>query len=168
MALVAGLSAFTASAQVRLKGEGNIDEVISAMTVEEKVHMVLGTGMAGPDATFPGTAGSTYPIERLGIPAVYLADGPHQLWMNSRREFDSKTYYTTEYPTSLTLSATWNRELASKMGKGLGEEVRDYGLDVLLAPGLNLVRNPLGGRAHEYFSEDPVLGGKMEIGRAHV
>ncbi|MCX4334532.1 MAG: glycoside hydrolase family 3 C-terminal domain-containing protein [Bacteroidales bacterium] len=161
MALVAGLSAFTASAQVRLKGEGNIDEVISAMTVEEKVHMVLGTGMAGPDATFPGTAGSTYPIERLGIPAVYLADGPHQLWMNSRREFDSKTYYTTEYPTSLTLSATWNRELASKMGKGLGEEVRDYGLDVLLAPGLNLVRNPLGGRAHEYFSEDPVLGGKM-------
>ena len=103
MALVAGLSAFTASAQVRLKGEGNIDEVISAMTVEEKVHMVLGTGMAGPDATFPGTAGSTYPIERLGIPAVYLADGPHQLWMNSRREFDSKTYYTTEYPTSLTL-----------------------------------------------------------------
>lgn len=151
----------TASAQVRLHGESNIDEVISAMTLEEKVHMVLGTGMAGADSPFPGTAGSTYAIERLGIPAVYLADGPHQLWMNSRREFDSRTYYTTEYPTSFTLSATWNQDLASLMGKGLGEEVRDYGLDVLLAPGLNLVRNPLGGRAHEYYSEDPVLGGNM-------
>lgn len=160
-AILASVPAFTSSAQVRLHGEENIDEVIGAMTVEEKVRMVLGTGMAGPDSQFPGTAGSTYPIERLGIPAVYLADGPHQLWMSARREFDSKTYYTTEYPTSLTLAATWNRDMAGLMGKGLGEEVRDYGLDVLLAPGLNLVRNPLGGRAHEYYSEDPVLGGKM-------
>ena len=98
-AFLASVPAFTSSAQVRLHGEENIDEVIGAMTVEEKVRMVLGTGMAGADSQFPGTAGSTYPVERLGIPAVYLADGPHQLWMSARREFDSKTYYTTEYPT---------------------------------------------------------------------
>lgn len=141
----------------------NVDEIIGAMTLEEKVHMVLGTGMpmGGGENPFAGTAGSTYAIPRLGIPSVYLADGPHQLWMSRKREFDSREYNTTEFPTSITVSATWNTEMARLAGFGIGEEVRDYGLDVLLAPSMNIMRNVLCGRNHEYYSEDPVLSGKI-------
>ncbi len=140
----------------------NIDEVVGALTLEEKVHLVIGCGMSmGGDAKFPGTAGQTYAVPRLGIPAVYLADGPHRLAMASKREFDSRTYYATEFPSGTTVAATFDPDAAGRVGRALGTEVRDYGLDVLLAPGINLVRNVLCGRNHEYYSEDPVLAGKM-------
>lgn len=146
---------------VRLRAD-NIDEVVSAMTLEEKVHLVIGCGMSmGSDTKFPGTAGRTYDIPRLGIPSAYLADGPHRLAMAAKREFDSRTYHATEFPSSTTVAATFNPDAAHKVGRTLGMEVKDYGLDVLLAPGVNLMRNVLCGRNHEYYSEDPVLAGKM-------
>ena len=86
----------------------NIDEVVSALTLEEKVHLVIGCGMSmGSDSKFPGTAGRTYDIPRLGIPSAYLADGPHRLAMASKREFDSHTYHATEFPSSTTVAATF-------------------------------------------------------------
>ena len=144
---------------VRLRAD-NVDEVVSAMTLEEKVHLVIGCGMSmGSDTKFPGTAGRTYDIPRLGIPSAYLADGPHRLAMAAKREFDSRTYHATEFPSSTTVAATFNPDAAHKVGRTLGMEVKDYGLDVLLAPGVNLMRNVLCGRNHEYYSEDPVLAG---------
>lgn len=84
-------------------GKSSIDEVIAAMTLEEKAHLVVGTGMAGfsgdsavigeTQKLVPGAAGTTYPIERLGIPAVVLADGPAGLRISPTREGDSATYY---------------------------------------------------------------------------
>ena len=158
------LAAPAAQAQVKLNAD-NIDEVIGQMTLEEKVHMVIGCGMAmGDGAKFPGTAGRTYDIPRLGIPSVYLADGPHRLAMATKRDFDSRFYYTTEFPSGTTVAATFNPDAAFKVGAALGEEVKDYGMDVLLAPGANLVRNALCGRNHEYYSEDPVVTGKIAAG----
>lgn len=158
------LVAPAAQAQVKLNAD-NIDEVISQMTLEEKVHMVIGCGMSmGDGVKFPGTAGRTYDIPRLGIPSVYLADGPHRLAMATKRDFDSRFYYTTEFPSGTTVAATFNPEAAFKVGAALGEEVKDYGMDILLAPGANLVRNALCGRNHEYYSEDPVVTGKIAAG----
>ena len=148
-------------AQIKLTAT-NIEKVISEMTIEEKVHMCIGCGMAiGSDAKFPGTAGRTYDIPRLGIPSVYLADGPHRLAMATKRDFDSHFYYTTEFPSSTTIAATFDPDAAYKIGQALGAEVSDYGLDCLLAPGVNLIRNALCGRNHEYYSEDPVVTGKI-------
>lgn len=85
------------------------------MTLEEKVHMVIGCGMSmGDGVKFPGTAGRTYDIPRLGIPSVYLADGPHRLAMATKRDFDSRFYYTTEFPSGTTVAATFNPEAALK------------------------------------------------------
>lgn len=138
----------------------NIDEVVSALTLEEKVHLVIGCGMSmGSDSKFPGTAGRTYDIPRLGIPSAFLADGPHRLAMASKREFDSRTYHATEFPSSTTVAATFDPDAAYHVGRALGTEVKDYGMDVLLAPGVNLMRNALCGRNHEYYAEDPVLVG---------
>lgn len=154
----------TVQAQVKLNAN-NIDEVIGEMTLEEKVHMVIGCGMSmGDGAKFPGTAGRTYDISRLGIPSVYLADGPHRLAMSVKRDFDSRFYYATEFPSGTTVAATFDPNAAYQVGAALGEEVKDYGMDVLLAPGANLMRNALCGRNHEYYSEDPVVTGKMAAG----
>ncbi len=156
---------FASNAQQLTLDKTNVDEVIKAMTLEEKVRIVIGCGMSmGDDVKFPGTAGRTYDIPRLGVSSVYLADGPHRLAMSTKREFDSKLYHTTEFPSATTVAATFDADAAYQVGAALGEEVRDYGLDVLLAPGVNLMRNALCGRNHEYYSEDPVVVGKIAAG----
>ena len=81
--------------------------------------------------------------------------------MAPKREFDSHTYYATEFPSSTTVAATFDPEAAFQVGQALGREVKDYGLDVLLAPGVNLMRNVLCGRNHEYYSEDPLVAGAI-------
>lgn len=140
----------------------NIDQVLDALTLEEKVHLVIGCGMQyGDDVKFPGTAGLTYAVPRLGVTSVYLADGPHRLVLAPSRPYDSRRYITTEFPSSATVAATFDPSAARRIGEALGQEVADYGLDVLLAPGVNLMRNALCGRNHEYYSEDPLLAGKM-------
>lgn len=163
---IAALCMVTSTVQGQVKlNASNIDEVIGQMTLEEKVHMVIGCGMSmGDDVKFPGTAGRTYNIPRLGIPSVYLADGPHRLAMAVKRDFDSHFYYATEFPSGTTVAATFDPNAAFQVGAALGEEVKDYGMDVLLAPGANLMRNVLCGRNHEYYSEDPVVTGKIAAG----
>ena len=143
----------------------NIDEVINAMTIEEKCHLVLGCGMNFNDyAKFPGTAGSSYGIPRLGIPATYCADSQQGLRMDAHRSWDHRDYYPTDFVASMTLASTWDREAAFKVGKGIGNEVREFGLDWILSPSMNLIRSALCGRNHEYYSEDPYLSGTIAAG----
>ena len=156
-------------AQPKLSAD-NIDEVLKAMTLEEKATLIAGGGwgsmsagsMTASDvANVPGAAGSTQPIARLGIPKTILADGPAGLRINPTRQGDSQTYYCTGFPVGTVLACTWNTELVEQLTTAMGQEVHEYGVDVLLAPGMNLHRNPLCGRNFEYFSEDPLLSGKI-------
>ena len=166
-AAVLALAACSSEPQL---GKSSIDKVLKAMTLEEKVHFVIGTGMAGNDGAsatvgatkkiVPGAAGTTYPIERLGIPGIVLADGPAGLRIDPTREGDDNTYYCTHFPIGTLLASTWNQELVESVGQAMGEEVHEYGADVYLAPALNIHRHPLNGRNFEYYSEDPVVAGK--------
>ncbi|MGC9085829.1 MAG: glycoside hydrolase family 3 C-terminal domain-containing protein [Thermoproteota archaeon] len=135
-----------------------IDEIVSQMTLEEKAKIVVGIGVP---PRVPGAAGETHSIERLGIPSVVLADGPAGLRINPIREGDSKTYHATAFPVEIMLASTWNKNILEAVGKAMGEEVREYGVDILLAPAMNIHRNPLCGRNFEYYSEDPFLSGEM-------
>jgi len=151
-------------------GKSSIDEVIKAMTLEEKIHLLIGaeSAMQSSDSAMvgktrklvPGAAGTTYPIPRLGIPAIVVADGPAGLRIDPEREGDSLSYYCTAFPVGTLLASTWNTDLVENVGKAMGNEVLEYGVDVLLGPALNIQRNPLCGRNFEYYSEDPLLAGK--------
>ena len=158
------------SADKVTKNTINQEEVMGKMSLEDKAHFVIGVGMAGfsgDDAVIgatknlvPGAAGTTYPLDSLGIPAVVLADGPAGLRIDAKREGDDATYYCTHFPIGTLLASTWNTQLVEEVGQAIGEEVKEYGADVLLAPALNIMRNPLCGRNFEYYSEDPVVAGK--------
>lgn len=147
--------------------EDNIAEVVAAMTPEEKCTLIIGgkaksfNGIGHTNTGVPGAAGVINGIPRLGIPTVVLADGPAGLRISPTRENDENTYYCTGYPIATMLSSTWNLELVEEAGKSIGNEVLEYGVDVLLAPGANIHRNPLCGRNFEYYSEDPYLTGMM-------
>ncbi|SHK48952.1 beta-glucosidase [Xylanibacter ruminicola] len=161
MAVAMSFSCSLGVSAQQLRAE-NIDEVVKAMTLEEKCHMVLGRGMHFNDeAKFPGTAGSTFSVNRLGIPETYCADSQQGLRMSATRAWDHHDYYPTDFVASMTLASTWDREAAFKVGKGIGNEVREFGLDWILSPAMNLIRNPLCGRNHEYYSEDPYLSGTI-------
>ncbi len=151
-------------AQAKLSAT-NIDEIVQTMTLEEKCHLVLGCGMHFNDeAKFPGTAGSTYAIARLGIPETYCADSQQGLRMDHHRDWDHRDYYPTDFVASMTLASTWDREAAYKVGQGIGNEVKEFGLDWILSPSMNLIRDALCGRNHEYYSEDPYLSGMIAAG----
>ena len=166
---VAAFCATSMIAQPKLSKD-NIDEVLKAMTLEEKATLLVGGGwgsMAAGSMTasqtvlVSGAAGTTRAVERLGIPQTVLADGPAGLRINPTRPGDPNTYYCTGFPVGTVLASSWNTELVEELTTAMGEEVLEYGADVLLAPGMNLHRNPLCGRNFEYFSEDPYLSGKM-------
>ena len=148
----------------------NIDEVMAAMTLEEKAQILVGGAnnffsdgaVVGAAAeTVPGAAGTTAAIPRLGIPETILTDGPAGVRINPTREGETKTYYATAFPIGSALASTWNTELVEEVGKAIGNETKEYRCDVILGPGMNLHRNPLCGRNFEYYSEDPVVTGKM-------
>lgn len=147
----------------------NIDKIVKALTLEEKVHLIVGASMSErmasgevgyTDSIVPGAAGITYQVERLGIPTIVFADGPAGLHISATREGDPKSYYCTGFPVGTHLAATWNEEIIYRVGEAMGNEVKEYGVDVILAPGVNIMRNPLCGRNFEYYSEDPLLSGK--------
>ena len=137
--------------------EDNIEDILKAMTVEEKVGLLVGS----QEEMMPGAAGNTRPIERLGIPMTILCDGPAGLNIEPKREGTDQTFYCTGFPIGTLMASTWDIALMEYVTTAMGNEVLEYGADVILAPGINLHRNPLCGRNFEYYSEDPLLSGKM-------
>ena len=176
--MACSLSAQTVTERTSLPklGKSSVKEVIAAMTTEEKAKLLVGMGedinipgllsMDPEDRKIPekvpGAAGRTHAIPRLGIPSITLSDGPAGVRINPTRNGDqSKTFYATAFPVSTLLASSWDTNLVRTVGAAFGGEVREYGIDILLAPGMNIHRNPLGGRNFEYYSEDPVISGKM-------
>ncbi|SMO79619.1 beta-glucosidase [Flavobacterium resistens] len=136
--------------------DGEIDKLVSQLTLEEKIGMLHGNSMF-----------STGAVERLGIPELKMADGP----LGVREEISRDSWapagltndFATYYPAGGGLAATWNAEMAHTFGNSLGEELRARDKDMLLSPAINMVRTPLGGRTYEYMSEDPFLNKKIAV-----
>src|SRR5574344_173639 len=154
----------------------NIDSVIKVMTLEEKAQLLVGGGNDGfvgsgsmlghQKKIVAGAAGITVAIPRLGIPATVVADGPAGVHIDSHREGTNETFYATGFPIGTCLASTWNTSLVYNVGKAMGNAALEYGVDVILGPGMNLHRSPLCGRNFEYYSEDPIVTGT--IGTAMV
>lgn len=172
LTMAVGVLSATMTAQTAPQlNANNIEEVIKAMTLEEKAQLLVGGGndgfvgsgaMLGHQKKFvPGAAGTTVAIPRLGIPATVQCDGPAGVHIDAHREGDSRNYYATGFPVGTCLASTWNTDLVRKVGEAIGNETLEYGCDVVLGPGMNLHRNPLCGRNFEYYSEDPVVTGLM-------
>ena len=162
-----GLQAQTSAPQL---SANNIDEVLEAMTLEEKARLLVGGAnnffgdgavVGGEADLVAGAAGTTAAIPRLGIPATVLTDGPAGVRIDPTRKNDPNTYYATGFPIGTCLASTWNTELVGRVGEAIGNETMEYRCDVILGPGMNLHRNPLCGRNFEYYSEDPLLTGKI-------
>ncbi len=133
-----------------------INALIKQMTVEEKVNMI--------HASSSFTSGG---IKRLNIPELTTSDGPHGVrpehgrdWQLDGDKLDSGTYL----PVGVCLAATWNPQLGYAFGSVLGSEANYRGKDVILGPGINIIRSPLNGRNFEYLSEDPYLVSRMVVG----
>ena len=173
-ALAATTCMMTMNGQPKLSAT-NIDEVLQAMTLEEKARLLVGgannffgdQAVVGGEATLvAGAAGTSPEIARLGIPATVLTDGPAGVRIDPTRKGDSQTYYATGFPIGTCLASTWNTDLVTKVGEAIGNETKEYRCDVILGPGMNLHRSPLCGRNFEYYSEDPFVTGK--IGAAYI
>lgn len=147
--------------------EARVADVLSQMNLEEKIHLLKGSGLASamgrtePGVGIAGAVGTIVPTPRLGIPTVYLSDGPAGLRIAPTREGDDKTYYCTAFPIGTLLASSWNEDLLFDVGSAMGNEAVEYGIDVILGPGANIHRHPLCGRNFEYYSEDPFLSGYM-------
>jgi beta-glucosidase len=150
-------------------GKSPVSEIVKAMTLEEKASLVVGTGLRfggnGPvvgeaDGRVPGAAGNTMNISRLGIPGTVLADGPAGVRIDQYHGKDSsQSYFATAWPVGTLLASSWDTSLVKKVGVAFGNEIKEYGVDVILAPGMNIQRDPLNGRNFEYYSEDPLVTG---------
>jgi len=183
------IPAISQNAGVPKFGKDPVKKVISAMTLEEKAAFVVGTGMqmpggpppsarnnqqGNPPANSPqgpvigqtkslvaGAAGTSWSLARLGIPPMVLTDGPAGVRIDPTRPNENNTYYCTAFPVGTLLASTWDTELVKKVGEAMGNEVLEYGADILLGPGMNIQRNPLCGRNFEYYSEDPFVTGNI-------
>ena len=157
------LGCAAAFAQPKLS-QDNIPEIVSALSTEQKACLVVGfnSGCEGYDPGIPGTGGITYPIPQFGIPSIVMMDGPVGVRLESDwKDGKGPVHFMTSFPTGLLTAASWDRTVAYKLGQGIAEECLSVGADVILGPGMNLLRNPLCGRNFEYFSEDPLLSGSI-------
>jgi beta-glucosidase len=130
--------------------QGRIEGLLSQMTIEEKVYMLAGSAMW-----------YTTPVERLGIPAIKVTDGPNGA-RGGRRSFAGEPTSVC-FPVGIALASTWNTELVERVGRALGEEAKTKGAYILLAPTVNIHRSPLSGRNFECYSEDPYLSARMAV-----
>ncbi len=171
MILFFGINSSSLTAQV--KTENNTIDIkaknlVSKMTLEEKIGMTVGDGRYLIDAevekindVWIANRNSKMIIPRLSIRTTALTDGPSGINKNPAPEGAKDYAYTTAFPTSTCLAATWNTELVENIGKAFGNEVLEYDYDLVLMPALNIHRDPNGGRSFEYYSEDPLLSGMM-------
>ncbi len=131
----------------------DIPRLVSELTLEEKASLCSGSDFWHTQA-----------VERLGIPAIMVADGPHGL-RKQAEEMDhlgvARSVPATCFPSAAGLGSTWDPDLMARVGEALGRETRANGVSVLLGPGVNMKRSPLCGRNFEYFSEDPLLAGVL-------
>ena len=132
-----------------------IDELINKLTLDEKIALLSGADYWHTKA-----------IKRLNIPSIKLSDGPHGLRTiddhNNSMDLNDSLVATC-FPTAVSSSCSFNQDLLFQMGQAMATEAIHYGVDVILGPGVNIKRNPLGGRNFEYFSEDPYLSGILGI-----
>src|SRR5262245_4949675 len=124
-------------------------ELVGRMAVDEKARLLSGDGWW-----------QTHAIDRLNVPPLVMADGPHGLRKAEGGDLVGSVPATC-FPTASALAASWNVDLVREVGAALGRECQANGVQLLLGPGVNLKRSPLGGRNFEYFSEDPVLAGAL-------
>lgn len=151
-------------------GKAPVDAIVKKMTLEEKVKIVVGKGfsvpglhMAANDTTpdkLAAISGHTIAIPRFAIPSIGMADGPsgiHRFMMTAQ---DSAEHlFSTAWPVGTLLASSWDTALVHEVGVAFGKEIKAYGIDFILGPGVNIQRNPLGGRNFEYYSEDPLVSG---------
>src|SRR5699024_1611065 len=133
-----------------------VSELIHSFSKEELDALTRGEGPMnspfGPKGNAGMFGGTIESLRQKGIPPVITTDGPAGIRLN---------YYASLLPCGTAFASTWNLELLEVIGIEFGKELLDLGSDMILAPGMNIHRNPLGGRNFEYFSEDPYLSGKM-------
>ena len=129
----------------------NIEEIISRMTLEDKIALCSGESFW-----------ETKKYEKYGIPSLFMCDGPHGLRKQERENGAdmlgvNESRQATCFPAEVTTASSWDDELLTEIGHAIGEEAKDQGVGLVLGPGANIKRNPLCGRNFEYFSEDPYL-----------
>jgi beta-glucosidase len=166
------LSCLTRAGSAQQAEPLDVNGIVNKLTLEEKARIVIGAGMNIPglpgastvgvtQEKVPGAAGTSQVVDRLGLKKVVMADGPAGVRISPKRERTDQTFYATGFPVATMLASTFDLKLMEKVGGAFGNEVKEYGVDLLLAPALNIHRDPLGGRNFEYYSEDPLVSGKM-------
>ena len=169
---------FVAQVTAQTNTDEKINQILDQLSLEEKSFLIIGTGMNFPGLSskengpadivgptidvVPGAAGTSYNLIKFDFPAVVFADGPAGIRIDPKRDsLPNQTFYATAFPTASSLASSWDINILNEVGHAFGNEAKAYGVDFLLGPALNIHRNPLGGRNFEYYSEDPVLAGKL-------
>ncbi|HEV3249687.1 MAG TPA: glycoside hydrolase family 3 N-terminal domain-containing protein, partial [Puia sp.] len=151
-------------------GKDPIPGILRAMTLEEKAKLLVGKGLNIPGVfkastddspdKVPGISGHTVAIMRFGIPSLQLSDGPSGINRFFDQSDSAHKLFSTAWPVGTLLASSWDTGLVKKVGAAYGDEIKEYGIDFVLGPGINIHRNPLGGRNFEYYSEDPLVTGR--------
>jgi beta-glucosidase len=179
--LLASLALFSIAAKAQNKvpqlGKDPIPDIIKSMTLEEKVRVVVGKGLNIPGIIrmvtdkepdeVEGISGHMIPQSKFGIPGLDLSDGPAGINRSMSAKDSINNLYSTAWPTAATVACSWDISVAKRLGAAHSNEAKDYGVDFVLFPAMNLQRNPLCGRNFEYYSEDPFLTGKMAASAVH-